>query len=178
MAEDNINLIYFVLKQFNLCNPNGIEEYFDVGLLGLTKGLQTYTESKGSLPTYLVKCIRNEILMEMRNQKTVKRNNGVKPISMETPTTDKLAIGDTIKSDFDILESTIKNERIKELRIAIASLKPIEKCVIIDIYFNNKTQLEIAEEIGVRQSYISRIKTKAIRKLRTWFEKREEIWYN
>lgn len=175
MAEDNINLIYFVLKQLNIYNRNGIDEYFDIGLLGLTKGLQTYTESKGSLSTYLVNCIKNEILMEMRNQKAGKRNNGAKPISINTPTTDNLTIEDTIKSDFDMLEYEIKNERIKELGIAIASLKPVEKCVIIDIYFNNKTQLEIAEEIGVRQSYISRIKTKAIRKLRTWFEKNEKI---
>lgn len=175
MAEDNINLIYFVLKQLNIYNRNGIDEYFDVGMIGLTKGIQTYTESKGSLSTYLVNCIKNEILMEMRNQKTGKRNNGVKPISINAPTTDNLTIEDTIKSNFDMLEYEIKNERIKELGIAIASLKPIEKCVIIDIYFNNKTQLEIAEEIGVRQSYISRIKTKAIRKLRTWFEKNEKI---
>lgn len=178
MAEDNINLIYFVLKQLNIYNRNGIDEYFDVGMIGLTKGIQTYTESKGSLSTYLVNCIKNEILMEMRNQKTGKRNNGVKPISINAPTTDNLTIEDTIKSNFDMLEYEIKNERIKELGIAIASLKPIEKCVIIDIYFNNKTQLEIAEEIGVRQSYISRIKTKAIRKLRTWFEKNDKIWYN
>lgn len=175
MAEDNINLIYFVLKQLNIYNRNGIDEYFDIGLLGLTKGLQTYTESKGAVSTYLVNCIKNEILMEMRNQKAGKRNNGAKPISINTPTTDNLTIEDTIKSDFDMLESTIKKERIKELGVAINALKPIEKRVIIDIYFNNKTQLEIAEEIGVRQSYISRIKTKAIRKLRTWFEKNEKI---
>ena len=175
MAEDNLNLIYFVLKQLNLYNNDGIDEYFDVGMLGLTKGLQTYTESKGSLSTYLVNCIKNEILMEMRNQKTGKRNNGVKPISINTPTTDNLTIEDTIKSDFDMLEDTIKNERIKDLKLAINTLKPVEKRVIIDIYFNNKTQLEIAEEIGVRQSYISRIKTKAIRKLKAWFEKNEKI---
>lgn len=175
MAEDNINLIYFVLKQLNIYNRNGIDEYFDVGMIGLTKGLQTYTESKGSLSNYLVNCIKNEILMEMRNQKTGKRNNGVKPISINTPTTDNLTIEDTIKSNFDMLEYEIKNERIKELGVAIATLKPVEKHVIIDIYFNNKTQLEIAEEIGVRQSYISRIKTKAIRKLRTWFEKNDKI---
>ena len=175
MTEDNLNLIYFVLKQLNIYNRNGIDEYFDLGMIGLTKGLQTYTESKGSLSTYLVNCIKNEILMEMRNQKAGKRNNGEKPISINTPTTDNLTIEDTIKSNFDMLEYEIKNERIKELGIAIASLKPVEKCVIIDIYFNNKTQLEIAEEIGVRQSYISRIKTKAIRKLRTWFEKNEKI---
>lgn len=175
MAEDNINLIYFVLKQFNLCNPNGIEEYFDVGLLGLTKGLQTYTESKGSLPTYLVKCIRNEILMEMKNQKAVKRNNGVKPISINTPTTDNLTIEDIIKSDFDMLESIIKKERMKELDVAINTLKPIEKRVIIDIYFNNKKQKEIQEEIGVERSHISRIKTRAINKLRAWFEKHDKI---
>lgn len=175
MTEDNLNLIYFVLKQLNIYNRNGIDEYFDLGMIGLTKGLQTYTESKGAVSTYLVNCIKNEILMEMRNQKAGKRNNGEKPISINTPTTDNLTIEDTIKSNFDMLEYEIKNERIKELGIAIASLKPIEKCVIIDIYFNNKTQLEIAEEIGVRQSYISRIKTKAIRKLRTWFEKNEKI---
>lgn len=174
MAEDNLNLIYFVLKQFNLYNPNGIEEYFDVGLLGLTKGLQTYAESKGAISTYLVKCIRNEIVMELRNQKAGKRNNGVKPISINTPTTDNLTIEDTIESDFDMLESIIKKERIKELGIAINTLKPIEKCVVIDIYFNNKTQLEIAEEIGVRQSYVSKVKTRAINKLRAWFEKNEK----
>ena len=174
MAEDNINLIYFVLKQLNMYNKDGIDEYFDVGMLGLVKGLKTYSESKGVISTYLVKCIRNEIVMELRNQKTVKRNNGVKPISISTPTSDNLTIEDTIKSDFDMLEYEIKNERIKELGIAINVLKPIEKRVIIDIYFNNKTQLEIAEEIGVRQSYVSRIKTRAIKKLRTWFEKNEK----
>lgn len=175
MTEDNLNLIYFVLKQLNIYNRNGIDEYFDVGMLGLVKGLKTYTESKGSLSTYLVNCIKNEILMEMRNQKAGKRNNGAKPISINTPTTDNLTIEDTIKSDFDMLEYEIKNERIKELGIAIASLKPIEKRVIIDIYFNNKKQKEIQEEIGAKQSYVSRIKTRAIRKLRTWFEKNEKI---
>ena len=175
MAEDNINLIYFVLKQLNMYNKDGIDEYFDVGMIGLTKGIQTYTESKGVISTYLVKCIRNEIVMELRNQKTDKRNNGVKPISINTQTTDNLTIEDTIKSNFDMLEYEIKNERIKELGVAINVLKPIEKHVIIDIYFNNKTQLEIAKEIGIRQSYISRIKIKAIRKLRAWFEKNEKI---
>lgn len=99
----------------------------------------------------------------------------MKPISINTPTTDNLTIEDTIKSDFDMLEYEIKNERIKELGVAITTLKPVEKHVIIDIYFNNKTQLEIAKELGFRQSYVSRIKTRAIKKLRTWFEKREEI---
>ena len=175
MAEDNINLIYFVLKQLNIYNKDGIDEYFDVGMLGLVKGLKTYSESKGVISTYLVKCIRNEIVMELRNRKTGKRNNGVKPISINTPTADNLTIQDTIKSDFDMLEYEIKNERIKELGIAITTLKPVEKHVIIDIYFNNKTQLEIAKELGFRQSYVSRIKTKAIKKLRTWFEKNEKI---
>ena len=172
MAEDNINLIYFVLKQLNMYNKDGIDEYFDVGMLGLVKGLKTYSESKGVISTYLVKCIRNEIVMELRNQKTDKRNNGVKPISINTPMTDNLTIEDTIKSDFDMLEYEIKNERIKELGVAITALKPVEKHVIIDIYFNNKTQLEIAKELGFRQSYVSRIKTRAIKKMRTWFEKR------
>lgn len=175
MAEDNINLIYFVLKQFNLYNPNGIEEYFDIGMLGLVKGLKTYTKSKGAVSTYLVKCIRNEIVIELRNQKAGKRNNGVKPISINTLTTDNLTIEDTIESDFDMLESIIKKERIKELGIAINSLKPIEKRVIIDIYFNNKKQLEIAKEIGAKQSYVSKVRTRAINKLRVWFEKKEKI---
>lgn len=175
MTEDNLNLIYFVLKQLNIYNRNGIDEYFDVGMLGLVKGLKTYTESKGSLSTYLVNCIKNEILMEMRNQKAGKRNNGVKPISINTPTTDNLTIEDTIKSDFDMLEYEIKNERIKELGVAITTLKPIEKRVIIDIYFNNKKQKEIQEEIGAKQSYVSRVRTRAINKLRAWFEKHDKI---
>ena len=175
MAEDNIKLIYFVLKQLNMYNKDGIEEYFDLGMIGLVKGTRTYKKKKEEISTYLVKCIRNEILMEMRNQKAVKRNNGVKPISINTPITDNLTIADTIKDDLDILKSIIKKEQVNELGVAITSLNPIEKRVIIDIYFNDKTQLEIAEETGVRQSYISRIKTKAIRKLRTWFEKNDKI---
>ena len=175
MAEDNINLIYFVLKQLNMYNKDGIDEYFDVGMLGLVKGLKTYSESKGVISTYLVKCIRNEIVMELRNQKTGKRNNGVKPISINTPTTDNLTIEDTIKSNFDMLESIIKKERIKELGVAINTLKPVEKRVIIDIYFNNKKQKEIQEEIGAKQSYVSRVRTRAINKLRAWFEKNEKI---
>lgn len=175
MTEDNLNLIYFVLKQLNMYNKEGIDEYFDVGMLGLVKGLKTYSESKGAVSTYLVKCIRNEIVIELRNQKADKRNNGVKPISINTPTTDNLTIEDTIKSDFNILEYTIKKEQIKELKVAINTLKPIEKCVIIDIYFNNKKQLEIAKEIGVRQSYISKVRTRAINKLRAWFEKHDKI---
>lgn len=175
MVEDNINLIYFVLKQLNMHSRNGIDEYFDVGMIGLTKGLQTYTKSKGALSTYLVNCIKNEILMEMRNQKANKRNNGIKPISINTPTTDNLTIEDTIKSDFDMLEHTIKKEQIKELKVAIDTLKPIEKRVIIDIYFNNKKQREIREEIGAKQSYVSKVKTRAINKLRVWFEKHDKI---
>lgn len=174
MAEDNLNLIYFVLKQLNMYNKDGIDEYFDVGMLGLVKGLKTYTESKGTVSTYLVKCIRNEIVIELRNQKANKRNNGVKPISISTPTTDNLTIEDTIKSDFDMLESIIKKEQIKELGVAINTLKPIEKRVIIDIYFNNKKQKEIQEEIGAKQSYVSKVKTRAIKKLRAWFEKNEK----
>lgn len=175
MAKNNLNLIYLVLKQLNMYNKDGIDEYFDVGMLGLVKGLKTYSDSKGAISTYLVNCIKNEILRETRNQKAIKRNNGVKPISINTPTTDNLTIEDTIKSDFDMLEYVTKNEWIKELGVAINTLKPVEKRVIINIYFNNKTQLEIAEEIGVRQSCISRIKTKAIRKLRAWFEKNNKI---
>ena len=175
MAKNNLNLIYLVLKQLNMYNKDGIDEYFDVGMLGLVKGLKTYSDSKGAISTYLVNCIKNEILMETRNQKAIKRNNGVKPISINTPTTDNLTIEDTIKSDFDMLEYAIKNERIKVLGVAINTLKPIEKRVIIDIYFNNKTQLEIAEEIGVRQSYVSKVRTRAINKLRAWFEKHDKI---
>ena len=76
MTEDNLNLIYFVLKQLNMYNKDGIDEYFDVGMLGLVKGLKTYSESKGAVSTYLVKCIRNEIGIELRNQRADKRNKG------------------------------------------------------------------------------------------------------
>lgn len=175
LAKDNLNLIYFALKQLNLYNKDGIDDYFDLGLIGLVKGLKTYSENKGAISTYLISCIKNEITMELRNQKAAKRNNGVKPISINTPTTDKLTIEDCLESNLNILEDAIKNEQVKELHTAITMLKPVEKRVIIDIYFKNKTQLEIAKELGFRQSYVSRIKTKAINKLRAWFDNKEKI---
>lgn len=171
LVIDNINLIYFALKQLKLYNANGIEEYFDVGMLGLVKGAKTYTKDKGKPSTYLMRCIKNEILVEIRSGNASKRGNGQKTISLYTKTADNLTLEDNIKSEFDMLDYLIKKEQIQTLYKALNNLEEKDKDIIMDFYFKGKTQQDIKKKNGISQSAVSKKKANAIKKLKAQFEK-------
>ena len=107
IVTDNINLIYHVLKKYGLYR--NLDEYYDVGLIGLVKGVKSYDNSKGyAISTYLVKCITTEVLAYQRKITMKKRGGGIKDISIYTPINDEEnELLDVIPSNENIEENTI-----------------------------------------------------------------------
>lgn len=167
MVLDNQNLIYPILKRYNV----SIDDYFDVAMIGLCKGVKTFDKTKGvQVSTYLYRCISNELLMELRQKK-------VKTISLEVHL--KNQNNDSIRLEemlFDT-KTNIENDFIKknEYNLLYQSLEVLndkEKFVIEQTFFNDKktTQKDIALLLNLTQAQVSRIKRDALKKLREELE--------
>lgn len=173
---DNINLIYMVLKRVNLYSC--LDEYFDIGMIGLVKGAKNFDESKGYKPTtYLARCITNEILAYIRKQNMSKRGGGVKNISIYTPITideKEIYLLDTISSNEDIEENTIKKEQRELVYKEIINLNERDKFIICSKYgllgHKELTQEELATKVGLSQSYVCRIIKKFIEEVRRKYD--------
>lgn len=163
LITKNINLIYVVLKKYHLYGD--LEEYFDIGMIGLVKGAKSYDESKGYKPsTYLTTCISRTIFRYIRNQKMIKRGGGTKNISIYTPINDdgkEIYLVDTIPSNEDIEENAIKKEQIEFIYKEIFKLKERDKFIICSKYellgYEKLTQDELAKSTGISQSQVCRI---------------------
>jgi RNA polymerase sporulation-specific sigma factor len=170
---DNINLIYHVLKKYNLYSD--LDEYFDIGMIGLVKAAKKFDGSKGYKPsTYLSNCIANEILCYIRNQKCLKRGSGIKNISIYTPITDEIDLLDCIRSNEDIEKNTIKKEQHELLYQEISKLNERDKFIICSKYgllgYEELTQEQLSEATGLSQSYVCRIIKKFIEEVRRKYE--------
>lgn len=168
---NNVNLIFFSLKHLNLFTKNGIEKYYDVGMIGLVKGAKKYDHSLGLKPSsYLTRCIINEILYEKRRENRPTKLNIDNTISLSTIIHENIELEDIINSNIDIENEILENESKEELYQAIEQLNDIEKFVIINTYglYNHKImkQDEMAKLLNVERSSVSRIKVRAIKKLR------------
>jgi RNA polymerase sigma factor (sigma-70 family) len=164
LVLNNINLIYIVMKKLNIYNE--LDEWYDVGLVALVKACKSYDYSKGYKPsTYLYRCIYNAYLMEFRKKR-------INSISIETSTNEKQKIIDLLKDDMDIENDLIKSEIFNELHNAISRLDNKEQFVINITYGLNGydvkeyTQIELSEMLKISQAQISRIKNRAIKKLK------------
>ena len=163
MIIDNQNLIYFVLKKLNLYDKR--EELFDVGMIGLIKGVDSFNPQKGTTSTYLYRCIYTTILMEIRKKRPI-------TISLDTPipNIENLTFQDIIIDDFNFVENILKQDQIKQIYSALDKLSFKEKDIITKTFglFNTKQykQKEIAKLYGYSQSYISRIIENAKRNIK------------
>lgn len=171
MILDNINLIYFVLKQMNLYK--NYEEWSDVALIGLVKAAKSYnSDYKLKFSTFACKCIRNEILLEIRKNNSNKRKANVNCVSLEKEmysnvNDDCILLKDLISSKYNLEEEIIKKDIMSNI---LNGLNDIEKYVLIHTYglFGNKAinQEEIAKKINKSQAQISRTLKNTIRKIR------------
>lgn len=169
MVLNNVNLIYIVLKKLNLYNR--VDDFYDIAMIGLIKGVKKYDESKGyKVSTYLCSCIRNEILMSFRKINSGREvpENAILPLS--SPIRDNLTIEDMIQDDVNVEDELIKNERIEHLYEEISKLSKQEQ-LVINLSFGlngcEKTrQKEIAKNLNKSQAQVSRIKLRALKKLR------------
>lgn len=173
LIEHNLRLVVYIAKKFDNTGV-GVEDLISIGTIGLIKGINTFKIDKNiKLATYASRCIENEILMYLR------RNNKTKlEVSIDEPLNvdwdgNELLLSDILGTDEDIIYRGIENEvERKLLKRAIEKLTDRER-VIVELRYglNNEdgeemTQKEVADLMGISQSYISRLEKKIIKRLR------------
>ncbi len=172
----NLRLVVYIAKKFE--SPNaGAEDLISIGTIGLIKAVNTFSPEKNiKLATYASRCIENEILMFLRKSSQLKNE-----VSIDEPlNTDwdgnELLLCDILGSEPDTVNINIENELEKNLVLnAVAHLNKRE-CLIMELRFglNGKkehTQKQVADKLGISQSYISRLEKKIIRHLKHELEK-------
>lgn len=171
LIERNLRLVVYIAKKFENTSA-GIEDLISIGTIGLMKAINTYDVKKNiKLATYASRCIENEILMHLRRTNRLKNE-----ISIDEPlNTDgdgnELLLSDIIGTDEDIVFKNIEDEVDK--KIIEESLKKLNKREknIMELRFGfktgiEKTQKEVADMLGISQSYISRIEKKIIGRMK------------
>lgn len=171
LIEHNLRLVVFIAKRFENCRET-LEDLVSIGSIGLIKGINTYKVDKNiRLATYASRCISNEILMFIRKNK--KRN---KDVSFEDALTydgegNELHLEDIVGTTEDLVYKEYeKMVDIEALKKYIDTLNERDKKIMVMRYGLNKgeeyTQKEVANILGISQSYISRIEKKVIKKLK------------
>ncbi len=172
LIERNMRLVAHVAKKYQNTDYD-MEDLLSVGTIGLIKAVNTFHADRGSrLATYAAKCIENEILMLLRASKKFTREVSLfEPIGVDKDG-ESVSLVDVIEMENrEVLEDLILSQDIRELYEAYeACLKEQEKIVIGMRYglFGKipRTQREIAAQLGISRSYVSRIEKKALGKLR------------
>ena len=171
LIEHNLRLVVYIAKKFESTGI-GIEDLISIGTMGLMKAINTFRADKNiKLATYASRCIENEILMYMR-----KRSSRRGEISIDEPLNvdwdgNELLLADVLGSEEDGVSFELeKREERRILRQAVEGLPPRERLIIELRYgFSGErelTQKEVADELGISQSYISRLEKKIIADLK------------
>ena len=171
----NLRLVVYIAKKFESTGI-GIEDLVSIGTIGLIKAVNTFCPTKNiKLATYASRCIENEILMFLRKASQYRGDLSIdEPLNTDYDG-NELLLSDVLGTDDDIVSKGIENEAERTmLRDAVAELGGRER-EIMEMRFGlldgkEKTQKEVADIIGISQSYISRLEKKIIKKLRVRLE--------
>lgn len=179
LIEHNLRLVAHIVKKFESTGEE-TEDLISIGTIGLIKGIESYSTGKGTkLATYAARCIENEILMYLRSLKKTKKDVSLyDPIGKDREG-NEISLMDVLKADnIDIVETIQLNMEKKKIYKYIHILDPREKEVIIGRFGLEKneelTQREIAENLGISRSYVSRIEKRALMKLLHEFYREEK----
>ena len=171
LIEHNLRLVVYISKKFENTDCD-LEDLISIGSVGLIKAIESFNLEKNiKLATFASRCIENEILMHLR--KTAKLKNEV---SLDEPLThdsdgNELVLADIIATDKDEISENLENSVEKKLLYnSIKKLNSREKQIMFLRYglgnIEEKTQKEVADMLGISQSYISRIEKKVLSKLK------------
>ncbi|MBQ8688042.1 MAG: RNA polymerase sporulation sigma factor SigE [Ruminococcus sp.] len=171
----NLRLVVYIAKKFESTGI-GIEDLISIGSIGLIKAVNTFCpEKKIKLATYASRCIENEILMFLRKASQYRSEVSIdEPLNIDWDG-NELLLSDILGTDEDIVSRGVETEAERTmLRDAVSGLEGRER-EIMELRFGfldgqERTQKEVAQAIGISQSYISRLEKKIIRKLRTKLE--------
>ena len=172
LIEHNLRLVVFLAKKYENTGVD-LEDLVSIGTIGLIKGINTFSKSKNiKLATYASRCIDNEILMYLRKNKKLKSEVSIDASLSFDGEGNELHLEDVLGTDPDIVTKGIEEETEKNIMInEVLHLKPRDRDIMILRYglMGNEemTQKEVAEKLGISQSYISRIEKKVIKRLKT-----------
>ena len=171
LIEHNLRLVVYIAKKFDNTGI-GLEDLISIGTIGLIKAVNTYRSDKNTkLATYASRCIENEILMYLRksvNQRT--------EISIDEPlNTDwdgnELLLSDVLGTDPDCVMRPVEDDAEKQILAAVLRRLPPREQTIISMRFglsgqDEMTQKEVADKLGISQSYISRLEKRIIQRMK------------
>ena len=171
LVEHNLRLVVYIAKKFENTGV-GIEDLVSIGTIGLMKAINTFnSEKKIKLATYASRCIENEILMYLRRSNRLKSEISIdEPLNQDSDG-NELLLSDILGTEEDITSRRLEDEvDQKLLKASISKLNKREKD-IMELRFgfitgNEKTQKEVADMLGISQSYISRLEKKIIGKMK------------
>ena len=172
LIEHNLRLVVYIARKFDNTGIN-VEDLISIGTIGLIKAINTFKMDKNiKLATYASRCIENEILMYLRRTTKTKTEVSIdEPLNVDWEG-NELLLSDILGTDVDVIYRDIEDEVDRQLlNTAISKLNRRERD-IIEVRFglkNNgieKTQKEVADMMGISQSYISRLEKKIISRLR------------
>lgn len=177
LIKHNLRLVVYIAKKFEGCGT-GIEDLISIGTIGLIKAINTYKTDRGiKLATYASRCIENEILMYIRKNASHKGDLSIdEPLNTDWDG-NELLLSDILDSgDGPVGSELERNEDEKTVREAVAGLEKRER-EIIELRYGLRggmelTQKEVAEKLGISQSYISRLEKRIITRLRKQIAKK------
>ncbi|WP_315118059.1 RNA polymerase sporulation sigma factor SigE [uncultured Clostridium sp.] len=171
LIERNLRLVVYIARKFENTGVN-VEDLVSVGTIGLIKAVNTFDpDKKIKLATYASRCIENEILMYLRRNSKVKAEiSFYEPLNVDWDG-NELLLSDILGTENDVVYNLIEDEVDKQLLfIAMGKLTNREK-EIVNLRFglggkNERTQKEVADMLGISQSYISRLEKRIIKRLK------------
>lgn len=173
LVEHNLRLVVYIAKKFDNTGI-GVEDLISIGTIGLIKAINTFNPEKNiKLATYASRCIENEILMYLRrNSKTKMEVSIDEPLNVDWDG-NELLLSDILGTEEDIIYRNLEDEVDRKLlNKALSKLSDRER-MIVQLRFglntedgNERTQKEVADLLGISQSYISRLEKKIIKRLK------------
>ena len=180
LIEHNLRLVVYIAKKFDNTGV-GVEDLISIGTIGLIKAINTFNSGKNiKLATYASRCIENEILMYLRRNSKLRMEVSIdEPLNVDWDG-NELLLSDILGTDEDIIYRDLENEvERKLLRKALGKLSRRER-MIIELRFGlnhpsgqEMTQKEVADLLGISQSYISRLEKRIMKRLQREMEKQE-----
>ncbi len=178
LIEHNLRLVVYIAKKFDNTGV-GVEDLISIGTIGLIKSINTYDpQKKIKLATYASRCIENELLMYLRRNSKTRLDVSIdEPLNVDWDG-NELLLSDVLGTDEDIIYRDLENETEKNLlKKAILKLSDRER-LIVNMRFGldrsdgkEMTQKEVADQLGISQSYISRLEKKIMKRLKAEMDK-------
>jgi len=172
LIEHNLRLVVFLAKKYENTRVD-LEDLVSIGTIGLIKGINTFSREKNiKLATYASRCIDNEILMYLRKTKRMKSEVSIDASLSFDADGNELHLEDILGTESDIVTRGLEQDAEKKMMLEeIMRLNPRDRDIIILRYglmgHDELTQKEVADLLGISQSYISRIEKKVIKRLKS-----------